>query len=102
MERGVSDAPTDPQGRTPRKGGVGDLSLGAAGALEAARGLGTAGAVALVLYQALSGQLDDVRDELRGVTGEVATMRAEIGTMRVEIARLEERMERQPQRQPSP
>lgn len=79
-------------------GALGDMDARTAGMLEIARGLGTSGAVMLLFYQLVTGQLERVSDEvgaLRGqLTNDVAALNREVSDLRLGLARVEVKLER--------
>lgn len=89
----MADEPvTTPDGAAPartRRGTVGSLDTSTAAILEVTRGLGTAGAVAAVLYQMITGQIDRLGDDVDAVRADVSAMRAEVAGLRIDVTRLQ-------------
>ena len=93
----MSDEPVTDVGQSGRRRRLGDLDTATAGALEALRGVGTAGAVAVVLYQMLTAQLGDLREDVaatrRDLTSEVSSLRGEVSGLRVQVAIVQARVD---------
>ena len=83
-----------PPTERPTRGTVGALDLGSAGVLETARGLGTAGAVAAVLYQLLTGQMERMGDDIDEMGGRIERIQADVTALRTDVTRLQVEAER--------
>lgn len=83
---------TDPAARAPRRR-ISDLDLPTAGALEVGRGVLTSGSAVLVLWQLISGQLGDMRDDIRAVGADVAQVRGALTSLQMDVARLQARQD---------
>jgi hypothetical protein len=92
------DAPTDPAIRRARTLGGVDM-LTAAGA-ETLRGLLTSGGAAVVLYQLLTTQIAELRNDVNSVEAgmaivakDVAALKDDMATLRVDVVRLQVRQD---------
>lgn len=79
---------TDPVVRPPRRT-LGGLDLQSAGALEVVRGAVTSGGAAVLLYQLLTGQIDDIADDVDRLAVRVDQIGVAVGGLREDVIRLQ-------------
>ena len=79
---------TDPVVRPPRRT-VGGLDLQSAGALEMVRGAVTSGGVGMLLYQLLTGQIDDIADDVDRLAARVEQVGSDVNELRGDVIRLQ-------------
>lgn len=78
---------TDPAARARRT--VGSLDLQSAGAMEIGRGVLTSGGAALLLYQLLTGQIQDIAQDVDRLTVRIERVADDVTSLRSDVIRLQ-------------